>query len=981
MLTRRLYLSLFFASFLMLWLLLACEKEKTATQIETKEIRQELTTTTSRRDHEIVLADSLYAQAQKFANSALFDSSNQYFARAAAIYLRKAAQNGDSVAWQKYVWSHNKLGFNYAVVAIFDSAKKYLDWALKIGLEKFGENHIVVAGSYNNLGVLHYFKGDFEPAIDYYKKSLQIRRGILGEEHPEVAHSYSNIGTIYYHGIGDYDLALEYFKRALALQEKLSKRVPAEEASLHNNLGIAYADKGEFKLALEHHQKALRLRQNEWPEENHPDVASSYTNLGIACKYAKDYERAIQNLQRGVGLFQKIYRGDHHYIVISLQNLGLVFYEKGEHGRAITHFQTCLAMAHRLFGKHNPEIGVNYSALGMVYAKQHRYDEALAQYEKAAAALALNSNPATPYTNPPMKDILSEIYLLNLLDARGEALLASAEKSKNADRKLELFQAALSSFEQGLALIDSMRISYKAEGSKFWVGEKHFSIYEKAVSTAFLLHESTKDSRWLRRAFTFSEMAKAGVLQRALQESRARRFAGIPDSLLARERELRIDLTRINTQLLQLSPAGADSLQRKELENDFFSRRREYDALLTFFDSKYPQYYALKYQIQPVMVEDLQNLLDDQTVAVEYFAGDSAIYLFAVAKDRFDAMQLHKDPNLKKHLTALLGAIKTSSYDDYATNAFYFYQMLVAPVAHTAKNKKLIVIPDGVLNYIPFEALLTNAKSANGDAMDYRTLPYLLREHAVSYVYSASLLRQAVAPKSGQTNSTLLALAPVFPNGIPNKSGAAQMWNATATSNTHNALKGYLPETREEVEGIAALFRRNRSFFERWFSLTGTKILMESAASERNLKSQNLGHFRFIHFATHGLINEEVPDLSGVLFLDDSLSGEDGVLHLSEIYNLALDAELVVVSACESGVGKLSRGEGLLGLSRGFLYAGAKNLLVSLWQVNDASTARLMHEFYAGILAGQSRAEALRQAKLHLIQSETSNSEFAMLYG
>jgi CHAT domain-containing protein len=189
--------------------------------------------------------------------------------------------------------------------------------------------------------------------------------------------------------------------------------------------------------------------------------------------------------------------------------------------------------------------------------------------------------------------------------------------------------------------------------------------------------------------------------------------------------------------------------------------------------------------------------------------------------------------------------------------------------------------------------------------------------------------------------------------------------------------------TRDEVLSIKKLFEQKAGFAGRWIGRLfgqGPRVYLEGEASEKRLKSENLSNYPYVHLATHGFANRAAPDLSGLAFAVDSGSAEDNVLYLREIYNLKLNADLVVLSACESGVGKLSRGEGLLGLSRGFIYAGAKNLLVSLWQVNDASTAKLMREFYAGMLAGQSKAEALRQAKLHLIQAEASNPKFAMPY-
>jgi CHAT domain-containing protein len=201
------------------------------------------------------------------------------------------------------------------------------------------------------------------------------------------------------------------------------------------------------------------------------------------------------------------------------------------------------------------------------------------------------------------------------------------------------------------------------------------------------------------------------------------------------------------------------------------------------------------------------------------------------------------------------------------------------------------------------------------------------------------------------------------PDSIASITAAA---TATATASATRA-RGYLPDTRREVTGILNCFENSYGFFERWFG-SKSRVYLEREANETRLKSKDIGEYRFLHFATHGLINEKNPKLSGLLLAqEDSTSKEDGILHLGEIYNLNLNADLVVLSACETGLGQIAKGEGIIGLTRGFLYAGASNLLVSLWQVSDVTTADLMVDFYDGMLKGSTKSEALAEAKRHLI--------------
>jgi CHAT domain-containing protein len=576
--------------------------------------------------------------------------------------------------------------------------------------------------------------------------------------------------------------------------------------------------------------------------------------------------------------------------------------------------------------------------------------------------------------------------LVRVWEEQGEAYAAWAESRKDQTARSARLGAALACYEQGLALIDSMRTSYKAEGSKFFVGAKHFAIYEKAIGAALRLHELKADSSYDHRAFAYSERAKAGVLQQALQEARARHFAGIPDSLLERERKLRIDLAYHGTQWRQqkLERENRDSVKILAHEERLFSLNHQYEALLKKFERNYPQYFSLKYRAETVTVSDIQKTLDEKTTVVEYFAGDSALHIFAMTRNAFKIKTAPRVVFLANEVEILLSAIAGSDYGRYVQSARRLYEALIQPVAPQVEGKNLLIIPDGVLNYVPFEALLTEAVNADAAAEDFSKLPYLVREQAVSYAPSAALWLESIRRERKLPEGDLLAFAPVFPNGLTAKLRKIAALGKNFALDSTRSANGTLLATRKEVEGIEELFNRNPNFFARMFGRlfgNGSRVFIEREASERNLKAQPLSRYRYVHIATHGVANQNVPELSALMFADDSSAdAEDGVLFLGEIYNLALNADLVVLSACETGIGKLSRGEGLLALSRGFIYAGAKNLLVSLWKVKDASTARLMREFYAGMLAGQTKAEALRQAKLQLIKSESANPKFAMPY-
>jgi CHAT domain-containing protein len=378
-------------------------------------------------------------------------------------------------------------------------------------------------------------------------------------------------------------------------------------------------------------------------------------------------------------------------------------------------------------------------------------------------------------------------------------------------------------------------------------------------------------------------------------------------------------------------------------------------------------------------VPEVQQLLDDKTALMEYFTGKDSIFIFAITKDNFAVKTSAKDSLLERQIEQLRQGIVKQDFATYTQAAHLLYQTLLAPVANELDNKNLIIVPDGTLSAIPLEALLTE-QVAGGNSQDYTTLPYLINDHAISYAYSVTLLQQEQTRKNRATKRDYLAFAPVFANGLPAGTRGGDFLKENLSRDSVLAatrVRGYLPMTKKEVTGILNRFESSYGFFERWFG-NKSRVYLEREAKEEKLKSGDVGDYRILHFATHGLVNEKNPKLSGLLLAqEDSTSKEDGILHLGEIYNLNLNADLVVLSACETGLGQVAKGEGIIGLTRGFLYAGASNLLVSLWQVSDATTADLMVDFYDKMLGGMSKPEALREAKLQMIRR---HAEFAKPY-
>jgi CHAT domain-containing protein len=290
----------------------------------------------------------------------------------------------------------------------------------------------------------------------------------------------------------------------------------------------------------------------------------------------------------------------------------------------------------------------------------------------------------------------------------------------------------------------------------------------------------------------------------------------------------------------------------------------------------------------------------------------------------------------------------------YAQTGHDLYQLLLAPVESRTNGKDLIIIPDGPLSVVPFDALLERRVNPQGDSGG--ALPYVLRDHAVSYAYSATVLLQGLRRNIERPADAFVGFAPGF----------------AETADRAQSVRP-LPASRQEVTNVREMFDDRAGFFGGWFS-DRSRIYVGADATAGRVKSAGLERYRYVHLATHAVVDENHPALSRLLFAAENGSADYGVLTLGDVYNLRLTADLVVLSACDTGRGEIARGEGIIGLTRGFLYAGASSLLVSLWPVSDEATARLMLDFYTELLKGQTKARALREAKL---RSLTRNPEHA----
>jgi CHAT domain-containing protein/Tfp pilus assembly protein PilF len=903
---------------------------------------------------------------------------------------------------------YNNIGNVYKDMNEYDMALEYYFKSLQIKIELFGENHPEVAGNYNNLGLVFDEKNEIERALDYHFKALKINKALFGENHTEVASSFNNLGNIYFDK-NEFDLAFEYYSKSLQINKELFGENHTRVANSYNNLGLVYAEKKEYGLALDYHFKSLQINKELFGEDG-ISVGKCYNNIANVYYDKNENDLALDYHFKSLQIKKELFGENHTLVANSYNNIGNVYSKESRNDLALEYYFKSLKILKGLYGEKHTLMAINYNNVGKVYSKKAEYDLAIKYYQKAIASTLQNFNDTTnSYSLPDSKDYLSWDELLSALKAKAEIFSDLAKTMEDASH-LKRLEQALKHYQACDTIITRVRKEISKKSDKIELGVIASEVYKGAIELNYELGilnyglHPDKINNYYKNTFYFSERNKASVLLEALAGSDALKFAGIPKELLDKEHDLSLALAsytnlKNNAKNDSIATIWSDRL---------FKLNRIYDSLIVTFETDYPDYYRLKYNTTPVKIEEIQEVLNKKTALLSYFVLDSSLIIHAITKKGFNVYKADLMNGFAEKVERYSSAIQSSrktSVTEYKELAYMFYLQLFPQ--EMLKNKdlrnidNLIIIPDGTLATIPFESLLTEEYTKDftipTDKSYFSEMPYLVKKYEICYSYSATLFYTTFLKEKNENLeikdlNDFIAIAPVFDDG--NTAGTTQITTKLladmdkikqeGTITDRSFLKdgryvNPLPGSLTEVESIFKMFEDK-----------GLKAITKThkSANEEFLKSGALREFNYVHFATHGFVNTEKPELSGILLAQDTglvfdgyndIYGNieeqnDGILYQSEIYNLELNSDLVVLSACETGLGKIASGEGIIGLTRALLYAGTKNIVVSLWSVSDASTSQLMINFYADLLRTKRQnrfSKHLQKAKLELIEEGT----------
>jgi CHAT domain-containing protein/tetratricopeptide (TPR) repeat protein len=816
---------------------------------------------------------------------------------------------------------------------------------------------------------------------DPWKAVEEFRRALVkaqkAEDRRQQRTILNNLG-LRLNDIGEHREALIHLERALALARELGG---GGQALILNNLGFTYSDLGEPQEAIKLHRQALAM-----PDVTPLQRAAAYNNLGAVHAVLGNWDDAIENFDPAIAINRE--RGDRYRLASTLNNLGLAQHYSGKLDAARASYQEALSLA-----RETKNLDVQMQAAHnfgiLLDQKLGRPEEALAQWREVVRLAA--ERPVLDHVGLSARAAV-ERGEKRLAEARGTLQEAIARSQKRAElrfaadltlrlarveRELGNLAAAAENARAAVESIESQRNRVVSLDQRALFLASNQTFYELYIRLLMELHRQRPGQGWDSRALTVSEQARARSLLDLLGEAESGLRRGVPRKILDDEQKTRARLRDLDLRHMELIHQGASPDQIARAAERLYQAVAELDEIETALRESSVSYAALTRQ--PLDVREIQRrVLGDRTLLLEYALGEEQSYLWAVTPGTLQSFELPARKEIEAAALDFYNAITAARKD--AGGASHLEQLdakaerasrelgriILGPVEPLLGDRILLVVSDGVLQYIPFAAL--PLPSAPGERI-------LTRNQVVSLPSASALdaLRRQIEGRP-QAPKTLAVLAdPVFER---DDSRLLQIQSQKGKQPPRTVQRGLPPRgpngQADQLHLERLIFSREEAKHILAFVPDAGQTLraLDFEASYKLATSGQLADFRYVHFATHGLLNSQQPKLSKLAlsqFHQDGRRQEESFLRLADIYNLDLNADLVALSACQTALGKEVRGEGLVGLTRGFMYAGAARVLASLWSVEDRATAKLMKSFYHHLLADKRpAAEALRRAQLEM---------------
>jgi CHAT domain-containing protein/tetratricopeptide (TPR) repeat protein len=834
----------------------------------------------------------------------------------------------------------NCLGVASSIASDVSQAQDQFERALAIAKTINGQS--VLALTQLNLGYLHSDLGNLELALSSYKAALAIWQST--NEQQERASTLTAMAGVY-NQQGEKQIALDLHGQALKIFRAIGNR--NGEAATLNGIGYLYDTLGDRPEALKCFTRAFELYvaiQNQ----HYAAVTSGY--VGRVRLALGDNEGALESLDRKLSIIRAAQ--DRRMESYTRRDIANILTERGQTKDALAQYRQALSLSQDV--KDSRGAALILVAMGKLSEKSGDKAEALAKYEQALSLMQA------------------------VADRRGE--VQTLMNLASTKRDLGRFDDARRDIERSLDLIEKLRAKVLSPTLRISYLETVYRHYEFYVDLLMRMHEREPFRGYATLALEVNEHARARTLVENLIAARTDIRQGVDPQLLQEERQSQQRLNDKAEEQTRLLSSRTQPEREAAVRQEVESLLSQYEEIESRVRDQSPKYAALTQPV-PLSLATIQRELDEDTLLLEYALGTGRSYGWAVTKHSIESFNLPPRAEIDRSAKVLYDALSQGAaaapVDDYQSAANALGKILLEPVAHLLPNKRLVIVADGILQYVPFTALPEPGVAKGGLQVP------LVVNHEITTLPSIStlaLLRNELRGRIAASKTLAVIADPVFEKNDP-RVRLSRLQARTQVQRNVVALRGSeteQPLVQVELNNKPLVLERlpfSLEEAEAILDLARDKKIMRAIGFDANLKAvldPAIGEYQIIHFATHALLNNSHPELSGIVLslVDQTGRFQNGFLRLNEIYNLNLAAELVVLSACQTALGKETRGEGLIGLTRGFMYAGVPRVVATLWRINDRAAAEFMRYFYQAILKQhESPSKALRTAQIAMWQT------------
>ena len=857
-------------------------------------------------------------------------------------------------------------------------AEEWLDKHIEIFTKLYSQKSIQVSQLYAYKSLLYFYQSFYQKSVDYSDKILQNPIASF-----DLKSNVYKINTITYSRLNNYDKSFYYAEKYLEITKKMFGEEHIKLASIYSLLASVYRGQGNLQQSLEYAKRSKEIYEAQENEIFLYDIARSQQVIANAYHKLEKYEKALSNSIEAKNSLENLFLEKRFYLLTqSYTNLGMIYRSLDKYDSTYRYYHLALAAENSLPQKNRSKtkIGRIYNNLGYAFEMQQNYDSAIFYYKESFikkekskqswnSANVLN-NLANCFLAISDSKKAEEYYKksleINVLGKEYADLEVALDSYKGlAALSTFSFLQRLKFYKKADEIIDKIRSRLHTDNDQLSVSKLTTEIYGKALSVCFDASKIKNiEEQIYEDAFYFAEKNRASLLRKQTQESLV--LAQIPKDLQKLDANYSSLIDYYQREILKIESANPNT-EKPNPKQAYFNQqiietRNKHQQLKDDLSNNFKSYKNLQKSTQLVTTKTIKENLkkDEQMIVYQWF--EPYLFIQVIGKDKqlfYRIKPENFEKTVKKYRNCLA---KDCNTEKFVIQSNKLYQSLIQPIeSHIKTSKKLIIIPDAILQQIPFSALVSTSKKGND--ISYQNLEYPLLNNEISFHYSSSLWalerQNKKQKKEVAYEYEFIGFAPAFDSNEDESFLASSRGNLSP-----------LPYSKQEVEEVASLFiSQNKKAL----------AFINSEANQENLRSYAT-KTRRLHLATHSQTFTKTPFNSHIwLFAKDSVQSSKNKLqqiYASDLYGMSFPNELVVLSSCRSGVGQVVEGEGVITLTRSFLNAGTKNIIFSLWQIDDLATKELMTHFYDFVSEGKSYSESLRLAKQKLSKSDKFRNPF-----